>query len=424
MGGSLVRAHLHRSRRGAVTGALVLILVVVPVVGVWAAFSGTTSNTTNELTAASFAITDDDAGAALVTLPALQPGDSDTRCITITHSGTGNARVVSYGDTTGSGLDPYIGLTVTRGTMPPGNFSSCTGFTPDNRVYLRDAPQGVVYVGTLADYPDNATTALHENVIGGRWAPGESHTFKIHLYTGRARAGEGKSATQTFTWAAVADPSEYDNAVLAEAPDVVSYWRLNERSGEAAADSVGSNHGAYVLGPGLGQPGPLRGSFNTGVTFDGVNDHIMIDGPVGLATQQFTIEAWFRTTASGSERIIYRSRYGGNILRINANGTVGADFYDTAAAFHPISSASAFNDGLWHHAAYTKGAGGTRLYVDGQLVASDAATIAVDFTANPRVAIGRDGDGDVFYFNGAIDDVAYYSVALTQTRIQAHYDAR
>ncbi len=62
-----------------------------------------------------------------------------------------------YGATSGSGLDGYASVTVTRGSYGGAEpaFGSCTNFAPDGQAYRTGQAQGTVYAGTLADFPDS-----------------------------------------------------------------------------------------------------------------------------------------------------------------------------------------------------------------------------------------------------------------------------
>src|SRR6185312_2414772 len=86
-----------------------------------------------------------------------------------------------------------------------------------------------------------------------------------------------------------------------------------------------------------------------------------------------------------------------------------------------VTSASAFNDGKWHHVAASLGANGMALYVDGKLVGSRTDTTSAQ-AYNGYWRIGTDntwsGTGT---FNGRVDEVAVYPTVLAADRVNAHY---
>lgn len=188
----------------AATAVVVGLIGAVAGVGTWSAFSATTSNNGNTFSAGSVSLTDNDSGSAMLSLTAAKPGDTDTSCIDVTFTGSIASTVRLYGATTGTGLDPYLDLTVTRGTMAAGSsFDSCTGFTPDGTSYGNGA-NGVVYSGTLQGYPDDYATGIVDPFATSprTWLTGEKHAYKFVVTVQNNDAAQGKNATQQFTWEA------------------------------------------------------------------------------------------------------------------------------------------------------------------------------------------------------------------------------
>jgi predicted ribosomally synthesized peptide with SipW-like signal peptide len=191
---------LHRKVLGSM---VVLGLVgVVAGVGTWSAFSATTSNPNNQFTAGTVAIGDDDSGGAIFTMAAMKPGSTDTGCIEVTYTGSLASNVTMYGTTTGTGLDPYIDVVITRGTIASPSFDSCTGFSADAGNYI-GAGAGIVYSGTLAAYPDNFGAGLLDAPSATEsWSTNEKHVYKIQVTLQDTNAAKGLDATQVFTWEA------------------------------------------------------------------------------------------------------------------------------------------------------------------------------------------------------------------------------
>ena len=197
-------------QRGDSNGRIASSLIVVAACGIaasagtYAAFSDTTTNEGDTFIAGTVDIDDDDSGIALVGLTAGNPGETDTGCITVAYNGSLESNVRLYGTTTGTGFDEYVTLTVERGTWsgPAPAFDDCTGFTPDATDYV-GAGAGVVYAGTLADFPDDWATGV---VDGGgtpeSWTPGESRSYRLTVTVADADAAQGLTANQTFTWEA------------------------------------------------------------------------------------------------------------------------------------------------------------------------------------------------------------------------------
>ena len=140
----------------------VAVAALVPAAGgaTYAAFRATSPNGGDRIEAGSVKLADNDSGGSMLSFSGGYPGHTDTGCIEVTYSGSLDAGVRLYGNTTGTGLDQYLDLKVTRGTYSsePG-FDSCTNFTADATNYI-GAGAGVVYNGTLQGYADDYAGGL------------------------------------------------------------------------------------------------------------------------------------------------------------------------------------------------------------------------------------------------------------------------
>src|SRR3954469_17263908 len=109
----------------------------------YAAFTETTPSYTLGWSTGIVALADDDAGAVLFSASGLRPGATQTRCITVTSTGSAPSVVRLYGTgrTTTKSLTTYLTLAISAGSG--GSAASCAGF----------APASTVYRGTLAAFP-------------------------------------------------------------------------------------------------------------------------------------------------------------------------------------------------------------------------------------------------------------------------------
>lgn len=198
----------NTDERGRGTGKkLLLTLLVLGLVGIvagvgtWSAFTATTANAGNSFTSGSVILTDDDLGVAMLSLTNAKPGDTDTSCINVTYAGTLPATVRLYGTTGGTGLDPYLNVTVTRGTIALPAFDTCAAFVADLTNYT-GAGAGVIYSGTLTSFPDTYNAGLVDPTSGTpeSWTNPESHAYKFTITVADDDLAQAKTATQTFTW--------------------------------------------------------------------------------------------------------------------------------------------------------------------------------------------------------------------------------
>ena len=198
---------------------------------------------------------------------------------------------------------------------------------------------------------------------------------------------------------------------------LLSYWRLGETSGTAAADSKGSRSGTYINGTLLGGLGALTSDANPAPTLDGVNDEVSL--PALPAVTNFTIEG-FTKLATGAP---------GNNALFGAAGTVRvlvrpAGYYAevyVGPSKYILQGATATNIGVWVHWAFVRSGSTLTLYRDAVQVAATTTLPAVT-AASITGSIGR--VSTTYPAKGQIDEVAVYNAALSAATVQQHYAAR
>jgi hypothetical protein len=169
--------------------------------GVFGAFSSTTTNAGNTITAGTVAIADNDAGAAMYSITNAKPGESVSKCIKVTYTGSIDADVHIYTTSTIGALGQYVELTITPGSQATSTFPSCTGFTPDSG--------GALYTGTLANFATTKNTYANGVVdypgTGTKWTANESVVYQVTatLQSSAPEAAQGATTgAHTFTWEA------------------------------------------------------------------------------------------------------------------------------------------------------------------------------------------------------------------------------
>lgn len=210
--------------------------------------------------------------------------------------------------------------------------------------------------------------------------------------------------------------SAYLTAVLADSP--VHYWRLADPGGGLAHD-IGSS--PFHLGAGLS---PRFGYSN--LNSDGGCEQVTgTDFPQSLGsiqsvTSPFSLELWiwplgqntvnaflwqWDGSASPESQAVY-----------NANETV--QFSVNAALTNPVTTLA---PQAWHHIVGTySGATGT-LYLDG--VNRGTFALAGPVTIAKKISFGGTQGSASNVFQGFMSEIAIYSVALSATRVTAHFNA-
>ncbi len=198
-------------------------------------------------------------------------------------------------------------------------------------------------------------------------------------------------------------------------PALVGWWKFDEVGGIGALDSSGyGNHGTLYGGL-TWVPGEKEG----GLDIDGVDGSFVNCGnPNSLnVTAALTLSIWVNTIDAGTSQDdpLFTKGNSSYALRHTAANNIAFDVNDGqlyTAAF-PVSGS--FN-GTWHHLAGTYDGSELKLYVDGELQATEAhqGSIATNTFA---VSIGSDNEQTWMWYNGAVDDARIYNRALTAVEV-------
>jgi hypothetical protein len=170
--------------------------------------------------------------------------------------------------------------------------------------------------------------------------------------------------------------------------------------------------------------GVASGHRPTGVAFDGTNDYISIPNESKFDyTDNMTAEAWIKVSSFtvANQAIITK---GDGAWMIRRNGTSNALAFSIVGTFitpftYTCAGTRNVNDGRWHHVAATYNGSQMVLYIDGALDAYYNTSWDIDNTSDP-VWIGATSGVAGQNFNGQIDEVRLWGVALSNTSIKTN----
>ncbi len=199
---------------------------------------------------------------------------------------------------------------------------------------------------------------------------------------------------------------------------LVAWWKLDDGSGDIAADSSGNGHNGTLAGDTSWVDGIDGGA----LAFDGDGDYVDIGkDPSFDIKNQITVSAWIKVNAfdrnwqaivaKGDRAWRLQRNAGESTLEFACSGLVvpGTDWGQ-------IYGNADVNDGHWHHIAGVYDEEKIYLYIDGNLDASAEAPGNIRVNDEP-VYIGENSQTPNRFWNGLIDDVRIYSYALSAEEI-------
>lgn len=245
----------------------------------------------------------------------------------------------------------------------------------------------------------------------------------------------GTSALRTTAASALS----YQDLVVAANP--IAYYRLNDTS-TVLADSgnqhllgtYGANvrHGGVTLTSGAGSQSSLFPGSPAGSVIAPNTATVPTSAAFAAAGSTLTVEAWIAPSARNlTNHFVPIVSYGREaqgqawVLQVSPQSTL--DFWmktkgGSAPSFE-VKGGAAFEAGQPHQVAATYDGSAQRLYLDGVLVGTSAASGTIDYsglTSATGLAIGGAlGSGEPI-FDGAISDVSIYASTLLPATIAQH----
>ncbi|MDQ1547675.1 MAG: hypothetical protein QOH69_2579 [Actinomycetota bacterium] len=239
----------------------------------------------------------------------------------------------------------------------------------------------------------------------------------------------GNSLTATSANTAWVD---YAGAVRFQTTGILSQLRLGDsgiNGNTTAVDSVGSLNPTYTGGVTLGANGDPQNDPNTGVTLNGTTGWLQDTSPTGLpvGASSRSVELWFKTTSTVHQSLFTYGTYANNEefgLWIDPAGTSLTAWGWGGGDDPSFTSTTTVDDGKWHQVVETYNGTAISLYVDGQLLGTQAQTRNTVINA-AGLQIGDVNDAtDInsgFPFDGSLDEFSIYTTALTQTDVTNHF---
>lgn len=233
--------------------------------------------------------------------------------------------------------------------------------------------------------------------------------------------------------AAIGATGPYSDAVYST-PDVAAYFPLGEPTSQSAArDAVTQTHGTYGGSVSRGQSAAITQG-GTSVGFDGASAHVGLGDRfdfTGVAAH--SVEFWIRPSApspSDYRRVLSKETVNAQGVRAGwflyltptpegGGNRLGAARYSANGASTTVTSSVSLAADQWAHVTYVFTGTVMQVYVNGVLSGSASSSISLPDTSAVTTIGGRP-DLCCNFFSGRLDEVSFFTRALSAATVSAH----
>ncbi len=206
------------------------------------------------------------------------------------------------------------------------------------------------------------------------------------------------------------------NLVYGFDPDLLAWWTFDEGAGTVVGDASGNGHdGTFVFGD------PVWVAGNRGSAVQLVGPTLIEVPPLDVVLTEATMAGWIKTNGSQPEwSSIIMHRDPGPAHGFNILGFQLAYHWNDDSASWSYRGGDVIPDDEWTFVAVTVEPDKATFYING--VAGSVNTIShTPATWDGNIYLGGDGGDDwvARRMNGALDDVSFFSRALTADEILA-----
>jgi Concanavalin A-like lectin/glucanases superfamily len=212
-------------------------------------------------------------------------------------------------------------------------------------------------------------------------------------------------------------------------PSPFAYYPFDQTAGPTITDASGNGHNGTLAGTATFPAGVI----GNGISLPGVTgDYVALPSALLQTVTNVTIALWVNVRTDHTWQRIFDFGSSQNVymfLSPHAGGNNVARFAITTSGNgneQRLDATSVLPLGTWTHVAIVLGAGGGTLYINGAVVATNAALALrpADLGATTNNWLGRSQFTVDPAFDGEIDDLRVYNSALAATQITTIYNAR
>lgn len=220
-----------------------------------------------------------------------------------------------------------------------------------------------------------------------------------------------------------------------ELSGLIAYFKFDENTGTTANDSAGTFVGTLQNGPTW-----TTGISGSALQFDrGISQYVSLSTePVVGNRVPVSVTAWVKSTSTVAPLIVYAEGNSGTTVQRFYMG-MNDDFPGDVSFGHrndagtdgfteTFATGSVVIDNQFHHLAVVARDGTHRdIFIDGVFrtaVGSDLDTSGAKTFTDSNIGVSQRNGSFAGYFQGVIDQVRVYDIALTTTQVQNIYTAQ
>src|SRR4030042_380272 len=200
-------------------------------------------------------------------------------------------------------------------------------------------------------------------------------------------------------------------------PNLIGWWKLDEKSGTIAADSSGYGNDGTVLGGAQWVSGYIDGALD----LDGRNDYVDCGyDPIFNTANEMTVAAWvtIRSIPTQWLAVVSKGEYSWRLSNNSNQRQFHFGITIWSATNPSVNGSTAVGLDEWHHVTGTYDGASINLYLDGSLDATIATSSPIGVNA-ANVYIGENPEAAKRNWDGLIDDVRIYNRARSAAEIAA-----
>lgn len=208
---------------------------------------------------------------------------------------------------------------------------------------------------------------------------------------------------------------------------LVAHWKMNDNAASTAViDNIGGFNGVWQHGN--TSTDSVAGKINNALSFDGTNDYAIVSDNAVFNTSTFTVCAWLKhsTTPGAWDRIFTKKTNFSDSdgYDISCDGGTTNILYTSGSSgtFATTDIGVSFNTGNWIHLVVIYNGTSITVYRDGSLKTT-TGTIASVVSNAVTPKIGKITAETTTMWDGLMDDIRYYNVALTQDQVTSIYNS-